>query len=147
MSQNYVVGFAFTEDRSQVVLIRKNRPEWQVGKLNGVGGAISPNEDGISCIVREFQEETGVITHDQEWECFAVSPTLKSDSKIFYYKLFNDNILTADTRTDEEVVIAAVEFDRFDTEGLSDLSDLIRLALDPTLEEISSKKRNKAYIH
>ncbi len=39
----YVVGFMFTEDEKQVVLIEKKRPEWQAGKLNGVGGKIGIN--------------------------------------------------------------------------------------------------------
>ena len=40
--ERMVVGFAFTEDRRSVILIRKNRPEWQAGRLNGVGGHIEP---------------------------------------------------------------------------------------------------------
>jgi hypothetical protein len=35
----YVVGFAFDTD-GRVALIRKNRPEWQAGRLNGIGGHV-----------------------------------------------------------------------------------------------------------
>ncbi len=38
--ERYVVGFCFNGDMSKVVLIQKNRPAWQVGKLNGVGGMV-----------------------------------------------------------------------------------------------------------
>ena len=34
----YACGFLFSDDRRHVVLIRKRRPAWQAGKLNGVGG-------------------------------------------------------------------------------------------------------------
>ena len=34
----YVVGFMFSPDKQFVALIRKNRPEWQAGKLNGIAG-------------------------------------------------------------------------------------------------------------
>ena len=34
--KQYVVGFLFADHDQQVVLIRKLRPEWQAGKLNGV---------------------------------------------------------------------------------------------------------------
>ena len=33
----YVAGFMFSEDRRLVALIRKSKPEWQKGKLNGIG--------------------------------------------------------------------------------------------------------------
>ena len=36
----YVVGFAFDKKRENVALIQKNRPPWQKGKLNGIGGHI-----------------------------------------------------------------------------------------------------------
>lgn len=55
---NYVIGFAFTGN--SVVLIKKNRPEWQAGKLNGIGGKIEIHELPERTMVREFQEEAGV---------------------------------------------------------------------------------------
>ena len=39
----YVTGFLFSPDKKSVVLINKNRPAFQVGKLNGVGGKIEEN--------------------------------------------------------------------------------------------------------
>ena len=66
----YVAGFLFDDCRQHVVLIRKNRPEWQRGKLNGLGGRIEPGETPASAMRREFQEETGVDIPD--WKEFAV---------------------------------------------------------------------------
>ena len=37
-TQQYVCGFLFSRDRARVLLIRKRRPAWQAGKLNGLGG-------------------------------------------------------------------------------------------------------------
>ena len=54
----YVLGFAISGSR--VVLIRKNRPAWQKGRLNGVGGKIEEGEDPLDAMHREFHEETGV---------------------------------------------------------------------------------------
>lgn len=34
----YCLGFAFTDHDNFVILIRKNKPAWQKGLLNGVGG-------------------------------------------------------------------------------------------------------------
>jgi len=64
----YVVGFRFDEARQQVVLIEKNRPEWQRGKLNGVGGKVEEEETNSEAMVREFEEETSLKTYVDEWE-------------------------------------------------------------------------------
>ena len=58
--QTYVLGFLFTAD-NRVVLILKNRPKWQEGFLNGVGGKIEPDETPLQAMVREFREETGMV--------------------------------------------------------------------------------------
>ena len=36
----YVAGFLVSDDRYYVALIRKKRPAWQEGRLNGIGGHI-----------------------------------------------------------------------------------------------------------
>ena len=36
----YVLGFLFSPDCKRVALIIKNRPDWQAGFLNGIGGKI-----------------------------------------------------------------------------------------------------------
>ena len=65
MEREYVVGFAI--NGLDVLLIRKNRPDWQAGKLNGVGGKIEPGEFPIEAMVREFQEETGHLEADWDY--------------------------------------------------------------------------------
>jgi len=57
---DYVLGFFFSPDLSQVVLIQKNRPAEQLGKLNGVGGRVEENELPHSAMAREFKEEAGL---------------------------------------------------------------------------------------
>jgi 8-oxo-dGTP diphosphatase len=62
---NYVIGFAFNRDR--VALIRKAKPVWQAGRLNGIGGKIEPGETQCVAMAREFREETGVDSSATEW--------------------------------------------------------------------------------
>ena len=64
----YVNGFLFSPDYSQVVLIEKQKPEWQAGKLNGVGGKIEPGEAPEQAMRREFFEETGLDV--PAWQLF-----------------------------------------------------------------------------
>ena len=57
----YVVGFAFSEDCNNILLIRKNKPEWQKGLLNGIGGKIEAGEFPLDAMTRECEEEAGLI--------------------------------------------------------------------------------------
>ena len=64
----YVCSFLFSPDRGRVLLIRKNRPAWQAGKLNGVGGKIEPGEAPHTAARREFREETGLDLAESAFE-------------------------------------------------------------------------------
>lgn len=56
----YAVGFLFDAAYSAVALIRKNKPAWQKGLLNGIGGKIEETDQHPhAAMVREFHEETG----------------------------------------------------------------------------------------
>lgn len=58
--KRYVCGFVFDGSRSHVLLIRKTKPKWQQGMLNGIGGSIEPGESPMEAMRRESIEETGV---------------------------------------------------------------------------------------
>lgn len=66
----YVVGLMFDPTASFVVLVRKARPAWQAGRLNGVGGKVEPGENPFGAMVREFEEETGL--RHEAWGPLAV---------------------------------------------------------------------------
>lgn len=126
MIKQYVLGFLFTTDCKKVVLIRKNRPSWQEGYANGVGGHIKPSDDYvISAMVREFFEETDVLI--ENWKPFA-----KLDSKewiVYCYVAFSNKAYDAITKTDEEVLLVDVsDIDKIGV--LSSLKWLIPMALD-----------------
>lgn len=70
MKKFYVLGLMFSPDFDKVVLIRKTHPDWQKGKLNGVGGKIEFGENPSAAMVREFMEETGVQTNESDWGQF-----------------------------------------------------------------------------
>lgn len=101
--QKYVVGFAFNRDMTQVVLINKERPSWQKGLLNGVGGKVEPGESYIAAMVREFQEETGV--HCSSWELFHEEAFETGAHVTFFYtRLSDEQFAAVRTMTDEIVV-------------------------------------------
>lgn len=128
MRQDYVVGFAFSADRSKVVLIKKNRPAWQAGKLNGVGGKVDPGETTIAAMAREFFEETGVKTLETDWHYF--TKIVGQNGDVSCFRLFNDIALTATTSSDEAVMIVDTKLDDIRRTGLSNVAWLLGIALD-----------------
>jgi 8-oxo-dGTP diphosphatase len=64
MSDEYVLGFLFHENRRRrVILLKKVRPSWQAGRLNAPGGRVEQVDLDIPsrAVQREFEEETGVL--------------------------------------------------------------------------------------
>jgi 8-oxo-dGTP diphosphatase len=123
---NYVCGFYFDHLFAQVVLIWKNKPKWQAGKLNGVGGKIEEGETPRIAMRREFKEETG-IDHEK-WNDLIVL-TGENWRVYFFYAEGNANEFEyAETKESEE--IAKIEVDRLDDyPHISNLRWLIPMAL------------------
>jgi 8-oxo-dGTP diphosphatase len=67
----YVLGFLFDPSLHNVSLIEKQKPEWQKGRYNGIGGKAEEGETLEVAMAREFHEETGVFLRPQEWTQYA----------------------------------------------------------------------------
>lgn len=57
---HYVLVFPFTLDLRSIWLIEKQKPNWQKGLLNGIGGKVETGESAIIAAQRELEEETGL---------------------------------------------------------------------------------------
>lgn len=110
--QKYVVGFMFDENYDNVALIRKNRPHWMAGKLNGIGGKIEEGELPEVAMIREFKEETGLETWCFEWQHFLKTNgkenTDHSAFEIDFYVSIGD-LSKLKTMEDEVVEITSVD--------------------------------------
>lgn len=100
----YVAGFLFSADKKNVVLIRKNKPEWQKGKLNAVGGKVEDGEVPLAAMIREFKEETGVEITNWHNFCMLTNP----DWEVSFFSAFSDSIPGVKSMTDEQIVICDV---------------------------------------
>lgn len=99
--QKYVLGFLFTDNcnnmEKEVALIRKTHPEWQKGKLNGIGGHIEEGEEPVDAMTREFKEETDAGC---DWKFFC---TMVFDNDTIIYCFKSNSIAEIKTITDEDV--------------------------------------------
>jgi 8-oxo-dGTP diphosphatase len=100
----YVVGFLFDPKLYNVVLIKKNKPEWQKGKLNGVGGKIEAGETCLEAMIREFYEETGLLIKD--WTYMGVING--NESEIHFYYSISEQYNEVKTVEAETVVVYPV---------------------------------------
>lgn len=88
MKTKYVVGFMFDSSFENVALIRKTKPEWQAGKLNGIGGKVELfDETNWHAMMREFGEETGV-KNLTGWNPFCTMSGLNNDGSEFEVDCF-----------------------------------------------------------
>lgn len=121
----YVAGFLFDYDRHNIVLIEKLKPVYQRWKLNGVGGKIEPGETPHQAMVREFEEEAGVLINS--WELFC-KYSWKTDYTIYYYRHF-DTSLYKKAKTIEAEEIMKINVDALSHyDRMKNLDFLIPLA-------------------
>jgi len=126
--QEYSIGFMFTNSMKQVLLIKKEHgPECVVGRWNGIGGHIVPGkihvaeqddvfgksncncgcqeaETPLQCQIREFEEETGIKTAENDWYKFT---ELRGEDFVVhcFWGRSNRAVFNAKTVTDEKVEI------------------------------------------
>lgn len=107
MSNIQTVGFLFSENMLDVLLIEKKRPEWQKGKFNGIGGRMEIGESPVGCLVREFREETGILLDKDSWTQFHMQRQMQSGASLYFYYAVRpiDVLHAARDVTDEKLQI------------------------------------------
>lgn len=102
MQKQYVVGFIFNQNLDKVLLIKKNKPINQVGKLNGVGGKIEPyDKTPLDAFVREVHEETALLLKANECKYFATIDD--HDMYVYVFTTYGDYEHKSHTTTDEQI--------------------------------------------
>lgn len=126
--KKYVLGFAFNDNF--VLLIKKNKPEWQKGLYNGLGGKIEKSETPVAAMVREFKEECGIQTKEEDWEQYAVM--IGDDFKVYCFESRNIFDLCNAKKTTSETPETLNVYGVFsgDYPTISNLPALIGLARD-----------------
>ena len=121
MVQVYVLGFLFSSDFSSVCLIEKQKPKWQQGRYNGVGGKVEAGEAIDVAMAREFTEETGVSLDAAAWKPYAsLKGADASDWRVHIFFAVDDRINDVRTMEEEKVIVTsskAVLLGEFKTMG------------------------------
>jgi len=125
--KKYVTGFLFSSDASKVVLIKKINPPWQKGLFNGVGGKIEEGELSIDAMVREFEEEAGVVIAKELWCCYVkIHRPHCYDLEVYFAR----SDLAFEARTIEREQIHLFDTHRLPKNLIPNLQWLIPMALD-----------------
>ncbi len=120
-----VVGFLFDAEYRNVMLVKKNRPPWQDGKINGVGGKIEKDEAPLVAMHREFFEETGHLIDN--FKNFAILNG--SGWRVYFYEAMVLELeLLKEFDNDEEIIIESV--DNLPNSAIFNIRWLIPLAYD-----------------
>lgn len=98
----YTIGVA--ADNEGIVLVKKNKPAWQAGYYNFVGGKVEPGESYLSCMVREFEEETGVYIPKHRWN-YVGYMTRPKDFIVKIYATDDARLHDVQTKTEEDIVV------------------------------------------
>lgn len=136
MTIEYVLGFAFAHS-GWVAVIRKNRPDWQAGRMNGIGGKVeSSDKTYADAMQREFMEETGVVIHADKWRYVG---TMKKDEgfhheersgfAVHIFTATDPRVLDVTSKTDEVVYLVCPDEVRLEKhlENVPWLIELCRL--------------------
>lgn len=128
--KQFALGFLFAPDQTgvrSVVLTMKQRPAWQAGFLNGIGGQVKEDESPEDAMKRTFSEATGAGTWWQKWERFAI---IQNEGRVVScFRMNRDRLPTFHQRGDETVTawkVRSVIEGKFPT--LPDIAWLIPLA-------------------
>lgn len=125
---HYVLGFMFSPCLNEVLFVRKQKPAWQAGFMNGPGGKIEPGEKPTHAMVREFQEETGIATSLHDWTHYAEVSGPEFRVECFFAK---GDVRQASSTTSEPVcVVRTKDIHPLQKWGIQNLAWLVSLALD-----------------
>jgi 8-oxo-dGTP diphosphatase len=124
---NYVLGFLFSPDQSQVLLIRKLKPDWQAGKLNGIGGKIEEGESLREAMEREAAEEADLKGLD--WSSYCIMSG--EDWTVGVLRAFGD-VTKARSMTEETLQVCSTS--SLPPDCISNLNWLIPMGLQREVE-------------
>jgi 8-oxo-dGTP diphosphatase len=132
----YCLGFMFNENETDVLLIEKQKPSWQRGKFNGIGGKVEEGETSMMAMCREFNEETGI--DNSLWD-YVVS-IYGEDWHVDVFTIKDDVVFNFEQKESERLALIPIK-DLDDFNVIHNLYWLIPLCLEMNIDySISNNK-------
>ena len=123
----FTLGFIFDTSLQNVLLIHKERPTWQKGKVNGIGGKYEKEEDSVCCISREVQEETTLTIAPDKWTHVGVIKQGIGDVDVLTTMYSGD---AKDAKSTDEEIVRWYGLNQLPENIVNNLEWLILLARD-----------------
>ena len=130
-------------DNKEILLLRKNNPDWQKGLYNGIGGKVELNTTPLETIIKKCQEELGVnISNWIELD----SEISSSGIEIVYFltTLNEGEIKKLQSQTDERVELFSIN--NLPTNILQDLKIQIERQFFKPKNKMNRKTKLLIYI-
>jgi 8-oxo-dGTP diphosphatase len=127
--KSYVAGFYFDKEGKSVALVHKNRPDWQIGQINAIGGKVEPGESPTNAVAREFLEETGIRVLDWEHVVEIYGPGWE----VYFFRSYGIPS-NCKTMEDEEIVVHSVDDALRLPNLVSNIYWILPLALDENVK-------------
>ncbi len=142
----YVAGFYFRPGFGSVVLVRKNKPAWQAGRLNGVGGKVEGNECSSVAMAREFAEETGAVVPPEKWTSFLTMSGPGWDVD-FFYAFGSERVATMESEEIGVYSISGLFLNPVSPSVIPNLRWALSMALDTPLTPTVRASRSSIMAH
>lgn len=108
--KQYVLNAIFNPAMTELLIIKKNRPDWQAGKFNLIGGKVEPKEMFMDAAIRETEEETGIVLDPENVKMVGfIKDEPKEHFIVGCFVSITDDIYSFKTKTDESVYLVNMD--------------------------------------
>lgn len=136
----YTLGLLFSSNCEHILLIKKNRPNMGLMKLNGLGGEVESDDlSPLRGFLREVSEESGLSFAPEDVNHFGSVILTDKNSQIEVYTISSDDIYNGKTikykdtsKPHETIAIHRVEevLNEYPLESEKLLRDLVSIYMD-----------------
>ena len=130
-------------DNKEILLLKKNNPDWQKGLYNGIGGKVELNTTPLETIIKKCQEEFGV--NISNWIELDSEISSSGIEIVYFLTTLNENeIKKLQSQTDERAELFSIN--NLPTNILQDLKIQIERQFFKPKNKMNRKTKLLIYI-
>ena len=130
-------------DNKEILLLKKNNPDWQKGLYNGIGGKVELNTTPLETIIKKCQEELGA--NISNWIELDSEITSSGIEIVYFLTTLNENeIKKLQSQTDERAELFSIN--NLPTNILQDLKIQIERQFFKPKNKMNRKRKLLIYI-